>query len=183
MDHRGVLTLSRRKWCWKSNLQHGYRRVGITFKSRSNRTFYGDGNTLDWWCHALFSNHYQFSSVTVKWSEVAQSCLTLCDPVDCSLPGSSLHGILQARTHWSGFAISFSRGSSWLRNHTRVSRIPGRRFNLWATREARSMSSECLKWGCDWGTQFLLLLFKLILSLNINSHMGLVATVLPYVVS
>ena len=30
-------------------------------------------------------------------SEVAQSCLTLCNPMDCSLPGSSLHGILQAR--------------------------------------------------------------------------------------
>ena len=30
-------------------------------------------------------------------SEVAQSCLTLCDPMDCSLPGSSVHGILQAR--------------------------------------------------------------------------------------
>ena len=33
----------------------------------------------------------------VKWSEVAQSCPTLCDPVDCSPPGSSVHGILQAR--------------------------------------------------------------------------------------
>ena len=32
-----------------------------------------------------------------KESEVAQSCLTLCDPMDCSLPGSSLRGILQAR--------------------------------------------------------------------------------------
>ena len=31
-------------------------------------------------------------------SEVAQSCLTLCDPMDCSLPSSSIHGILQART-------------------------------------------------------------------------------------
>ena len=31
------------------------------------------------------------------FSEVAQSCPTLCDPVDCSLPGSSVHGILQAR--------------------------------------------------------------------------------------
>ena len=40
-------------------------------------------------------------------SEVAQSCLTLCDPVDCSLPGSSVHGILQARVlEW--VAISFS---------------------------------------------------------------------------
>ena len=44
-------------------------------------------------------------------SEVAQSCLTLCDPVDCSPPGSSIHGILQARIlEW--VAISFCRGSS-----------------------------------------------------------------------
>ena len=44
-------------------------------------------------------------------SEVAQSCLTLCDPTDCSLPGSSLHGILQARVlEW--VALSFSRGFS-----------------------------------------------------------------------
>ena len=40
-----------------------------------------------------------------------QSCLTLCDPTDCSPPGSSVHGILQARTlEW--VAIPFSRGSS-----------------------------------------------------------------------
>ena len=44
-------------------------------------------------------------------SEVAQSCPTLCDPVDCSPPGSSVHGILQARIlEW--VAISFSRESS-----------------------------------------------------------------------
>ena len=42
---------------------------------------------------------------------VAQSCPTLCDPVDCSPPGSSVHGTLQARTlEWG--AIPFSRGSS-----------------------------------------------------------------------
>ena len=44
-------------------------------------------------------------------SEVAQSCLTPCDAVDCSLPGSSVHGILQARV-LECFTISFSRGSS-----------------------------------------------------------------------
>ena len=66
--------------------------------------------------------------------EVAQLCLTLCDPVDCSLPGSSVQGILQARIlEW--VAISFSRGSSWPRDRTQVSRIGGRHFNLWATRE------------------------------------------------
>ena len=68
-------------------------------------------------------------------SEVAQSCLTLCDPMDCSLPGSSVHGIFQARVlEWA--AISFSRWSSQLRDWTLVSHIAGRCFNLWATREA-----------------------------------------------
>ena len=44
-------------------------------------------------------------------SEVVQSCLTLCDPTDCSLPGSSIHGIFQARVlDW--VAIAVSRGSS-----------------------------------------------------------------------
>ena len=43
--------------------------------------------------------------------KVAQSCPTLCDPMDCSLPGSSVHGIFQARIlKW--VSISFSRGSS-----------------------------------------------------------------------
>ena len=50
-----------------------------------------------------------------KENEVAQSCLTLCDPMDCSLPGSSVHGIFQARVlEW--VVISFSRGSSRLRD-------------------------------------------------------------------
>ena len=71
-----------------------------------------------------------------EWkSEVTQSCLSLCNPMDYSLPGSSLHGILQARVlEW--VAISSSRGSSQPRDQTRVSLIPGRCFNLWATREA-----------------------------------------------
>ena len=60
-------------------------------------------------------------------SEVAQSCLTLCDPTDCSPPGSSTHGIFQAKVlEW--VATSSSRGSSWPRNRTCVSRIVGRRF-------------------------------------------------------
>ena len=71
-----------------------------------------------------------------EWvSEIAQSCPTLWDPMDCSLPGFSVHGILQARIlEW--VTISFSRGSSRSRDQTRVFCIEGRRFNLWATREA-----------------------------------------------
>ena len=57
-------------------------------------------------------------------SEAAQSCLTLCDPMDCSLPESSVHGIFQARTlEW--VAISFFRGSSQPRDQTQVSLIVG----------------------------------------------------------
>ena len=62
-------------------------------------------------------------------SSGAQSCLTLCDPIDCSPPGSSIHGIFQARVlEW--VAISFSRGSSKPRDRTRVSHIVGRRFTI-----------------------------------------------------
>ena len=50
-----------------------------------------------------------------KGGEVIQACLTLCDPMDCSPPGSSVHGILQTRIlEWG--AVPFSRGSSWPRD-------------------------------------------------------------------
>ena len=62
-------------------------------------------------------------------SKVTHSCLTLCDPMDCSLLSSSVHGIFQARLlEW--IAISFLRGSSRPSNRTRVSRIAGRRDML-----------------------------------------------------
>ena len=66
-------------------------------------------------------NLLQYSmKVKESESEVAQLCPTLCDPMDSSLPGSSLHGILQARVlEW--VAISFSRGSSRPRDRTWVS--------------------------------------------------------------
>ena len=81
-------------------------------------------------------------------SEVSQSCQTLCDPVDCSPPGSSIHGILQARIlEW--VAISSSRGSSRPRDWTWVSFIAGRFFTIWATREAQFLfKSAALKH--DW---------------------------------
>ena len=62
--------------------------------------------------------HFLLQCMKVKSeSEVAQSCPTLCDPTYCSPPGSSVHGILQARIlEW--VAISFSRGSSQPRDQT-----------------------------------------------------------------
>ena len=68
-------------------------------------------------------------------SEVPQSCPTLCNPMDSSLPCSSIHGILQARIlEW--VAISFSSRSAWPRDWTWVSCTAGRFFTIWTTREA-----------------------------------------------
>ena len=76
---------------------------------------------------------------------VSQLCLTLCDPMDRSPPGSSVHGILQARIlEW--VAISFSGTSSQPRDRTWVSCIASRFFTIWAIREAQTQSliADCL---------------------------------------
>ena len=67
---------------------------------------------------------------------VAQPYPTLRDPIEGSLPGSSVHWIIQARMlEW--IAIHLPRGSSWHRNQTQVSCIAGGFFTVWATREAQ----------------------------------------------
>ena len=74
----------------------------------------------------------QNTTVCVSHSEL---CLTLCNSMDCNLPGSSVYGILQARIlEW--IAVPFSRGSSQPRDWTQVSCTAGRFFTIWATREA-----------------------------------------------
>ena len=76
---------------------------------------------------------------------VAQSCPTLCDPMDCSPPGSSVHEIFQARIlEW--VTISFCRGSSQPRDRTQVSCTTGRFFTDWATREAPAMPETQEMW-------------------------------------
>ena len=73
--------------------------------------------------------------------KVTQSCPTLCDPMDCSLPGSSVHGILQGWImEWVAFP--FSRGSSQNSDWTQVSCIAGGFFTTWATRKAQEYWSE-----------------------------------------
>ena len=65
----------------------------------------------NWYSHFGKKTVWQF--LTCMHAKSLQSCLTLCDPMDCSLPGSSVHGIFQARVlKWC--AISFSRGSPLL---------------------------------------------------------------------
>ena len=85
--------------------------------------------------------HLPFSFFNLSWSEVAQSCPTLCDPMDCSPPGSSVHGIFQARVlEW--VAIAFSRGPSGPRDRAPVSCITGRHFTVRAP--GKPLSSLCI---------------------------------------
>ena len=65
-------------------------------------------------------NHLSFGFLSCMRAKLPQSCLTLCNPMDCSPPGSSVHGILQARiVEW--VAVSSSRGSFWPWDRTYVS--------------------------------------------------------------
>ena len=58
-------------------------------------------------------------------SEVAQSCPTVSDPMDCSLPGSSVHGIFQARVlEWAAIAFSGGGGGGCVHPHTKVGGMP-----------------------------------------------------------
>ena len=73
------------------------------------------------------------------------SRVQLCNPMDCNLPGSTIHGVFQARIlEW--VAISFSRRSSWPRDWTQVSRIVDRHFTVWATNSSllNLPTSSCL---------------------------------------
>ena len=92
------------------------------------------------WRHPYHSitdlDNLSWFQVIESESEITQSCPTLRDPMDCSLPGFSVHGIFQARMlEW--VVISFSRWSSQPRDQTQVSRTTGRFFTDWATREVQ----------------------------------------------
>ena len=104
------------------------------------------------WCHYFLLSIYLIYKINLELSDdsiliwwdfeplltlclVTQSCLTLSDPMDCSPPGSSVHGILQSRIlEW--VAMPSSRESSQPRDQTQVFRTAGGFFTVWATKEA-----------------------------------------------
>ena len=93
------------------------------------------------WSHQLKSRTNFVSLLTGVCMSVAQLCLTLCNPIDCSLSGSSTHWILQARIlEW--VPIPFFRGSSRPSDWTQVSLIVHRFFADWATREAHPLKAS-----------------------------------------
>ena len=106
-------------------------------------TFGGSKITADGECSHEIKRHVLLgrkAMTNLKWSEVAQSCLTLCGPMDCSLPGSSVHGVFQARVlEW--VAISFSSLDSILKSrHITLST----KVHL-----VKNMVFPAVKYGCE----------------------------------
>ena len=95
-----------------------------------SRTRLSNWSDLIWYVFKKDDVHAVFEVWKLKVL-VTQLCPTLCNPLDCSRPYSSIHGILQARTlEW--VAMPFPKGSSWPRDRTWVSHIAGRFFTIWA---------------------------------------------------
>ena len=106
-----------------------------------------------------FSYKKTLACAVSEWvNEVAQSCPTLCDPMDCSLPGSSVHGIFQARVlEW--VAISFSRdppnpgiehGLPHCRQTLLPSEPPGKHMQRLYKRWPVRMDSQTVGMDCGW---------------------------------
>ena len=88
-----------------------------------------------WFTLDLLNIFSPFSSSAKSESSLVVSDSIRLHGLYCSLPGSSVHGILQGRV-LAWVAIPFSRGSSWPRDQIQVSHITGIFFTIWATREA-----------------------------------------------
>ena len=99
-------------------------------KRRANGKFEKDGQEEREEKKKVTTLPMHFLCVKLKVKVLAaQPCPTLCDPIDCSPPGSSIHGILQARIlEW--VVVTFSRGSSQPRDQTWVSCIAARFFTI-----------------------------------------------------
>ena len=117
---------------------------------------------LFWVCQFLLHIYFRINHMCITHLCVCvcvlvnQLCLTLCNYMNCSSLGFSVHEVLQARIlEW--VAIPFSRGSSWLRDQTMVSCIVGRFFTIWATREAHNTFSHSIFNWLDcvggWGSE------------------------------
>ena len=113
--------------CWRANVQCVYASLCM--------------HALLWLHACMCVFHICWKCMCVSVCLVTQLYPTVCDPMDCRPPSSSVHEILQAKIlEW--VAISFSRGSSWPRVQIQISYITGRFFTMWATRKAHLISYQ-----------------------------------------
>ena len=102
----------------------------LKFSDQYNTIIPTEMSVASLFIHQMFMEHSVSPKLSSWDTDIAtQLCPTLCDPMVCSLPGSSIHGIFRARIReW--VAISFSRGSSQRRDQTPVSHTTGRLFAI-----------------------------------------------------
>ena len=134
------------------NLRKSTFRLSESLNSQSRVLFFHHFvSDLRFWTQhfTIYMNTLQIQDILYdngKWKVTvlgAQLSLTLRNPMDCSPPGSSVHGILQVKIlKWVAFP--FSRGSSQPRDQTQVSCIAGRFFTIWAIREAHGMRNKAI---------------------------------------
>jgi len=144
-----------RSWWWTG-------RLGLLQSMGSLRVRHDWATELNWTLHRSYTNRVTIYSLVILFSqfsqlwtsqvpclcEVFQSCLTFWDRMDCSLQGSSVHGISQASImDWA--SISFSRRSSLPTDQILVSHIAGRLFTIWATRVLTFPSLPAYRYSGD----------------------------------
>ena len=120
------------KWKWSRSVVSDSSRPHGLQPTRLLRPWDFPGKSTGVGCHCLLRLCHLWHCFT--HGLVAQSSLTLCNPMDYSPPGFSLRRISQARI-LEHIAIPFYRGSTWSRNKTWISCIEGGFFTVWATRE------------------------------------------------
>ena len=111
--------------CTRSHLAQGQGRAGsgghsLGFRVPAQGVVHGKGMFFTGsvcWPYASFSDQEALRGHSCMHAQSLQPCPTLCDPIDCSPPGSSVHGSLKARV-LEGIAMPFSRGSSQPRDQT-----------------------------------------------------------------
>ena len=139
------LTHWKRPWCWErlGAGGEGDDRGRDGWMASPTQWAWVWVNSGSWWWTgrpSMLQSMGSQSRTLSDWTELniltcPQSCLTLCDPVDCNSPGFSVHGILQVRIlQW--VAMPSSRGSSWPRDRTCISCIGRQILYHWATFEA-----------------------------------------------
>ena len=133
--HMKIPTAFEQKWKANPQIHMEFQGAQIAYVICKNESF----RTHASWFQNLLQN-YNHQNYGTGMNVKVKSCLTLCDPMACSLPGSSVHGIFQAIVlEW--IAISFfSKGSSQSRDRTQVSCIVDRRFTVWAIREVQVLA-------------------------------------------
>ena len=107
-------------WNWRPCSRTGAQMEGLRSSLGPSRCLVESSQCCEEGSVSFIGKKGSIRGACVYACSVSQLCQGLCDPLDCSLPGSFVHGILQARIlEW--VATPFSRGSSWPRDWTQVS--------------------------------------------------------------